>query len=712
MADQLELPRSAPKIGKPVGIFLGGLPCNLIPRAGWTFKAGVLPHIQSFTLTTGRALEIAERFRYQHEGNTGTTVNEALSLKITTEEETLEVRRLVWLGNRSAGDPRYQRVFVADRRILWQELFFEGSFNMRRRSGERRIVSGAMVPLEVAQAVDDVVFRSSTLENGTTRYTATRVLEVMLEFLNGPGGYQVGDVPLEDSISGVDLRGPAHLMLNQLLGYLPGLNVWIDESGDAVTFSEVSGEFVELAKLRSSRVGGWWITADQSPRRPKRIHVYRPRVVEVRWNYEEEESSFTGNSSTVTRDQQGEDLEELPLLDNVAPVPDATLLLASGRTAIRGEWVTIRELLDAWQNTANGSYPTSNPLTMRKVRKHYLRLSELHGIYTMTPGAPDLVWGARINTIQEHYRRTFRIRKRWMGCVLRVQARRVALIDPETGTLGRSEVFCDYVVKPSARGLGSEGVHYRAWEVAGYADELVDAKVAPFDVRMIDPELGIFSIVGRPDAWGKSVKVAPGSFSSAGPPVTTAGDAYTLFEGGELDSGWKCAVVLSVIQDSPNDLGRLHRTTVDFADACAQLPGDVEPGEQNGVDVHVFDGVETARFGWLDDFDQDVYDAIRLGQEPPEVLMVNPDTVYRASLARAAQVAAGRLDRAEGTAVSSLTPGVRLAGSLQKLTHEVVRGAKGVQVRTVASMEPVGEPENPYAFMPASVRAILKGDPQ
>lgn len=701
----------APEPVSPLRVELGGVALALLDGRdyGWTFSEGVAPVVRDFETTRIRAEEIERRFAGQFATNTGTTTTSALDLVVEVNgERTLHVERLVFLGLFPGSDAggRYRRVRVADRRILLQTEAVEASYNVRRKTGDLRLVSGELVPLEVAQEVEDVAYRSSTLNNGKP-YKAREVLEDVLGRLV-PRGYRIEGVGLQDSIEGLELRDPGPAALARVLAFLPGLGITCAPDGDLVTFSKLSGELLELEKIPHLRYSAEeWRVVSKAALRPKRVHVYRPREIEVRWDYTEAETTFSANTGTVVRTFERDDENEDPFLENVAPCPDGTLTLATGRTVLQGEWVRIDELLDAWNKAAD--YPACGPLTQEVIRKHYFRPSELHGVYTMTPGAPDLVWSRRIATIMEHWRRSYRITRGWVSKLRAIKAQRVALIDPETGTRGRAQVWCDYVVKPSARGLASRGVNYQGWEVEGYADDLSNARPSPFEVEVLDSDLGIFRVTPRVDLFGQGTQIAPGE-TSDGIPVTSAGSAFVAWASTGLASGFKLSVVLSAIQDSPNNLGRLHKRTVDLEDAVATLPEAPEVGDANGPDWHVIDTLESARFAWIDDDRDAILQAVREGQEPPETLLVNPETVEAASLATVARVAVALLDRAEGVAAGRLAPDLRVRGSIARVDHSVVyQDPATISAATRVAMPPVRPESNPFAFMPEAVRRVLKG---
>jgi hypothetical protein len=345
----------------------------------------------------------------------------------------------------------------------------------------------------------------------------------------------------------------------------------------------------------------------------------------------------------------------------------------------RGSWVTVDEMI---AYLATQEKPASAPtLTQSLLRKHYLsNFSRLLQLFVIPTGDPDSLWAARIGLLQQHWRKTFRLVPQWRDRLLALFPHRVAVWDRETQQRAISLVHCNYITRPSWRGLTVKKSqrHDQGWTVRAYAESLDAAKAAPFTLRMIDPDLMIFHIEPQLDSWGESEAVAPGSTSQipslCPAEANQAAEAYrALWEWVPLDISWKLSTVLTGVRATPNSHRRLHRVRIEASQVAKKFPGAKHTFKARGpeMDIRVLPGLMTAKFMWKDEETDRIKGAfIKDTDVPVDSLLLNKDHVDDVAQAMAARVSEMFLTRVEGdfrTRMKDLRP----TGSLTAVTQRL-----------------------------------------
>lgn len=698
-------------------VALGGVPLSLDVGQdhGWTLVSGTQPNQRIFDVTRHRAEAILARGRAQladpSSASSGTRTRDKppqagpLTLEIESPgRPKLEVKGLYVVASQPGATVNTRGVLVVDRRWLWKRILVERSYNLRRRTGEFRLLQGEVTPVQVAPRAPDFVYKRATL-NGERPWTAREILEDVLTELCGQGGYVFDDEPeLQDAVEGLELHETGDEALQRVLGFLPGLAVYAHPDGKAHVYNTLrNGELAVATSVGPPLWGsGNWEVVDRSYVRPPRVRVYFGRELEVRFDFDAQEAR------SITRGR------EPRMLENVLPCPDPQLQLFNGRTVAYGTWITIEEALAAWDLL--GDYPVSKgPLRMKHLRRHAIGgWSFLHHHYTAQDGLNEVHqdWARRINALQEHFRRTFRVLPQWVDKVRSFRAYRVAIVDQENGTRARSDAYFNYIVKLGARGLikHSSGADL-GYVMEGWAEDLADAKIAPAEVEVLDEENGIIRVTSRVDPGGLATDIAHGTVQEI--PKVKAGEATVLWSSRNihLDADWMLSVVITCAQAVPNNLGRLHEETVTADEATPFMPGNVKIGTCRGPDVEtlISEGVETMRYAWLDSEAAAIEDVFFDGKPPPEQLAVNPEMVRALARAQAARIYSLLLDRAEGSFSVSLRPSVVPTGSLASVTHKVSRpDERSVISTTTLMMPPIVIPPSIMALVPESVRRVIR----
>jgi len=319
---------------------------------------------------------------------------------------------------------------------------------------------------------------------------------------------------------------------------------------------------------------------------------------------------------------------------------------------------------------------------------------------------PDPVAVARARTAAQHFRGTFRIDSKFMGRLEAILPFRAALLNTETGARGPAEAYCDYVRRPSIRGIavGNESNQNQGWAVRGYNAKLADATVAPATVVIVDPQAGIVRVVPQLDPFGAYQQIAlgyptgelPGS-KGLGIANQTASEAACRWDLVELEPAFNLALVLTVVPGSPNNTRRFFVVS----NTEVGVPGGSGPTFKS----RIFPGVMTARFAWQDARAEEILATIRGSGTWLTLsdLLVNRDDVYGVAEANCKRIMEGFRDRPIGGADVDLWPDLRITGSLGRILHVMAGGATVTQARFVGAQQAV----DLWRFINDSTRRVI-----
>lgn len=695
---------------------LGGVPLQLADGQAhaWSQTHGVNPFSRVFYLSGHRAKKVMARAikQYQSAERRGTYVpgspqpNGPLTFMLDGQNgmPAVKVRGLYAVQLLPGLDTNSIGVLVVDRRWLWSRVQIDRSYNMRRKTAEVRLLSGALVPAQVAQRTPDYDYRRQSLKDQARPWTAQEVLEDVLTALCGPGSYRIDTtITLSRPPDQVVLHDAGPQALARVLGYMPGISVYPGDDGLIHVTNTRDGSEIAMANLAHARLypgTGTWRKVDLSLVRPSRVPIGFERELEARWDYR-----TYGTNETRPRQTPGrEDL----VIDNVIPVVDE-FLDVNGKRHHYGTYLPIDDWIAGV--VAKGDLHSSLPqLSDALIRRWFLAgFSFLHHVASFDAGgAPNPVWARRLNALQEHWRRTFRILPQWMDKIRSIRAYRVAVIDQETGTRARADAYFDHTVKPSFKTLYKRGGQALGFEVTGYAEDLGNARPSPAEVEVIDSDVGIVRITPRVDMYGVGTVIAPGHLD--GPmPSADAASSTLLWNQVALKESWRCSFVLTIVPDAPNNEQRLWWESVTPEEADELLPGP-SLGACNGPEWATFAGVETARFAWIDADGPEIKESVWTGKvnyTKARGRMVNPDTVKGSAQAQAARVYHSLADHAQGHFKAGMNAKLKPTGNLQTLTHGIIRQGNNYTCFSELDMPPRSVDDDVYALMPDSVRQIL-----
>ena len=702
-------------------VSIGGIDIALRPSdtLQWALSAGVKPFQSTIITTTARARAIMTRAKTQLRSldttRTRKTFKDSGPLVLRVSEpgrKPLVVTNLYAIQFQVLDENR-AGVTLVDRRWLWSREHIVRDYNVRRTSGDFRLVGSKMAKIQVKDSLPDFIYRRMTLKEGVP-YTAKDVLEDLLTQLVGKSGFRIGTFSIFRDIVDLSIDDSGTAAMQRVLGYIPGAQIFVDLDGKVVVYNSLDGsEGAMIARAGPPIPGSGLVQlVDKSPIRPKNVISLFDLEPEIRFNYTELDSSTTRTTPVPGK--------EARTLQNVIPVTDPTLTL-NGKTVARNTWLPIEDWLSAVEGLAD--YPggasgksaakTLGALNQTLIRKHYLSgFQHLRNKYVLSQlGLPDPLWSLRLDAVQTYWRGAFRVLPQWMDKIFSIVAVRASILDQENGTRGKAEAYFDYTVRPSHRTLAKKSTDKddAGWTIPGYKDDLsaTDARPGPADVVVLDPSQGIFQLVYRVDPWGDGVKIAPGGLVG---PVPTEGAGFNALVWNstkvKLKASWKMAVVLTVRLATPNNQSRLHAESVSLAQALKLIPGRKNSGAARGPDwkIRVHPGIQTARAGWLDSRATDIEAAVFSDKAFPKDLLVNRDHLRSIAEANAARVQALMMDRHEGKQTVSLNANVKPTGSLAQVTH-VISGSRSF---THLSLPAITTPPDIYALLPDSTRKHLQ----
>ena len=696
---------------------LGGKPILLRSSIKWSIKEGVQPYQTEMEFTPGDGEALLDSGG-PHE------------LIIDAGDKALIVKDLWVLARVPSDDPHIARVRVSDLRWTWDYRHITRRFNIRRKVGTWRTKPDDHNVLERSDVVDKFAYAAYSLrdpESGLAgKWTADAAVENIIDELrasyreltgrefsfvkDGNFSVRLREIPLEDFKT--DERGDSALA--RILSHIPQAGIYVDYAGKVHIYEKASGresgviERVAGGGTSAIRGKGWPELVSHALTRPREVHVLFPREIEVRFDFFENPS----NTSAETPDNDAR------RLDNVLPVPDYTLTKSNGEIVAQGTWVTFDEAIfsTSWASPPGLNLPR---LYTSKIREAMVPFVDHWGwLSKIMENDVAANWAARVTAVQSNYRRSFRIRRRWVDRCLDFKPVRTATVDRTSGQRAPAPIYCDYcwiggqrsLIRDVAQGRNEYSAVFARNETGYPAGGLLDDTVrpAPALLGVADAQQGILFFRFEVDPSRVESVVLPGKMVDDTIPsedpvskqiaynsVTFAQAATGSYP--RMAAAWNAAVILTAIPAGPNNNRQLHRVVVKPSDVRDLLPPGLQTGLSNAkgpiLEVRVTE--EAARIQWSDlpedvkaieaafGIPHELDDSTEEGKQLAErlnKLCVNAgelsDRRYGASLAAiakgvAARVYAGEVDRWVGTKAGYLDMGVEPAGWCDQVTHEV-----------------------------------------
>jgi hypothetical protein len=716
---------------------LGDVFCEASSPQMWTLRSGVQPVTQAFDMSREDADRLLGTAGAGGGPITGGSGGNTVTLRIESSSEDGgkqgEFQRLHVIHRAPGKNPHEARVVVADGRYFLPYKHILRRYNVRRTTGVKRVVNQATPELQPVVGQIEYAPWSLTqdVDSGSSRWSALEVLQDILSEALGiiPGGAnffifgRVGtlDVPIEN----IEFDDTADNAIARIMGYLPAAMLYVDPTGRFVVDFKSSGEERGvLQALGPAHVDGGhdeFVTMDRV--RPALVHVGFHRKIEVRFDAEE---------LVTTRERNGR------FMDNVLEVPDFTLDVPNVGTVCMGTWITVEQALEAWGVNAN----LGRALTLADVRAMLVPFNDMMAGLSEVGAAPSGAdWPARIAALSRHFRRTYRLNRRWVDRAFRIEACRVAVIDPVGGTRAPALAFCDRYHLGTQRSLFTArtagqslaySVSILGWPSGGTINSSTRAAAT---VSVIDADQGIIDLDFASDplrqfdvAYPSQIELEgdntqPGTQSPHPGPTSAIDDTSVspTFDGCydddqrfyTLTARHKVAVILTLTPAAPNNAGQLTWIT-------KRPPGARGTAQGPEMEVVVGSGVEMARVAWQDGKADLIERAFGISDGSLRVdlseLTVNQRSDdFGASLDAIAEAVARKVyadfsDRVQGGRTSDFNPALVPVGWLDEVIHTV--GQDG-RVETQIAFPGRGPTLVMTTFLPESTRKILfrLGDP-
>lgn len=724
-----------------IRVTLGNEPLAILPGASfaWALSYGPKPFFTTLETTVASADRIRQKaevtFKKDERAKDRTDPVGPLTL---TMWETEGPRRVdidgvyAIVGNRPGKDYNTAKITLTDRRWLFERTMVERSYNIRRKSGDYRLVGGALVPVQLAKQRADVVYHRATLFNGKRPWTSLEVLEDVLKELCGEDGYVLDTVPkFSREIEGLDLHENGADALGRVLSYVPGAQVYVGYDGKIHLASIYDLSEKKVFETFGPGNVGHYRLVDKSLLRPKTFRVFSDKEVELRFDYIEEKSVADDvSSSEEVRSQRqdlGEDGKEPLWLENVIINPLYYLPLdpLGSRVATQGEPVPAEQFIDAinFLSVAEGlatiplsgvqsrgfqPYLGNYVVTNREIRRHWMGnwpafrakvCLDQQGIYN-----PERL--KLLAALRTHWRQTYRILPQWRDKIRSIHPIRSAILDYETATRAPASVHTQYLTKFSQLGYDPAARGIMTTRTDDYADDLSDASVSPFTVEVLDSDIGLFRITPKVDQTGTAETYVVGDTEDGELPAADVATAAVFWNQVSLDRGFKLAVIMTAVQATPNDERRLHVEEIDIGE-CAKRLGITTPSNR-GPDYELLQTSDTARYAWADSDAARIREAFYEGKDYPPGLLSNREEITELSIGAATSELVSMLDKVEGRVTGPLTK-ISPTGNLRSVVHVVTVGSNN-ETGLYTTIEAPGDVPAPniYSLLPDGVRRKVR----
>ena len=663
--------------------YLDGEALTVDSGAGWTLIDGVDPYELELTLPA----ELAERL-FAASAVGGST----LTLVAGAEREAIE--GLTILGTGPSDTPHHETLTLVDLRRDWAYgPLIRRDYNMTRKSGLVRVVSGDDAPLAARDLADDLSYFPDSLNEGKV-WKATEIAKDVLDRI-APNGWVDRDKVLTLEFSPVqnfqlmDNPAPALAKVLALLGGRVGVFVRPDKT--VVLYDRLSGGEELLVggtaaggtrtrgqAGRPQIVGGkLWSKQDRRRERPAAVVCHFVVAAELRVDHVELSTAQTEAGAVPITASQVTRLPE-----------DVTI---RGEVVRESTWVPTDDYITALtgQTISSGSY--SFPDFSREL----LRKAIHHGILAAYALADESgVWAFRGAALDAGYRQQYRVTPTWVDRVRGIRPYRVGISDAETRSRASSLVYQDYAESVTFRSpfsrqpddppVNHDAVRNRYSNPAAEAGGSIvgtpigNLRPAPASVTIEDEELGVFSVSLQGDFTGQTSVFYRSPLAVDRIPSHDLASRRIYLEESWLAEGHELSVIFTVQPSSPNDERQLYQVQVTPAQLAGKLPArDARRAEGPVMHVLIEATREIARFAWDDDKAEQILQAFAPGKSV-SVADAYGDPINKQVLEGLAQAVATRVylsyeDHVEGALVTGFYPAAEPAGTAKSVTHNFGR---------------------------------------
>lgn len=724
----------------PAQATLGGHKLLKSKPAKWTMREGVFPNIERFDLAPDDARALAAG-------------QGPYSLVLEPPEgEGVQVTNLWVLSVEPGPDPRISTVEVADRRWFWSfKHVGPRHYNMHRGVGTKRLFAADQFVQNYSLA-PDVQYWPMSLVGGKRKYGASDVasdvftaVSLIEKKFHGSTftakfddrlGKTTKNLPIED----VMIDDAGDMAIQRAVGYFPEAGVTVDYDGTVYVYSKIGGDEAQIVAALMPEMRGLGHTdlVDNNKIRPGEIHFLYTRRNELRFDFTEDTSAA---SSTTPQGDNG----EARFCENVAPVPDYQLTLGS-TVYVQGTFLTMNQLFNGW-----GTIPIqgiTRQLDHDLVQRAFvpgMDLWEALGIFGDRDASHNANWIGRIGTIQRHYRRTFRINRRWVDRMMDLEARRITTVDPVSGQKGPARAYGDYCIIPSQKYrwrnvlLGKSqdfAINKTAYPTTGILDST--AEPSPATVTIEDADQGIVHVDYEVDPNRNREMILPSKMVLSSMPTgdITQSSRPIAFNAviqetdpPRLSPSFKLCFVVTASPAVPNTEQQLHRVVIKPAQVLSLVPDQAKPSltRANGpiMEVRIGSNVECARYQWKDSESGTIEQMFGMGdaigddpasqaafQKKCDALCVNlgdsslqtGGSLTAIALAHAAAIYASLTDRYEGEMTGYMNGNVHLNGYATEIEHQITPDGAAT---TKVIMPPQIKQMNMASFLDSNTRQAV-----
>ena len=636
-----------------------------------------------------------------------------------------------------------RRVIVADRRWLWSRAYYYKSFNVTRKVGTKRLGSPGQV-IENSTLDADVAYAPWSLIGRNLPWTAKTLLESLgaaIEAAEKDNGLQppvvhfgqvaqaIDGTPIQD----LTLDGQLDECIERALAYLPGVAVRLNQDGSIGFFDTADSSEKKIVLGGYEIVGrGHAQQVSFARERPSKIRVLFSINAELRFDYVEDQTYAAAADDSYC--------------ENVAPVPDPYVTVG-GERLVEGTWVPLQSLYDCseWSSLPNGT----GKLTSYAVRRAMVPFMDFwSGILTAGKLVSDADWASRVGVVQQNYRQTFQINRRWMDRIREFRIGRVGTLNPTTGVYGKAPVYSDYAYLPSQRSqyVESQGSTETAWivNVAAWPSGgtiTASTRAAAADLEMVDHDQGVVRINFLADRFRIYEQALPsqvecdGDDTQPGVSPTNPGPRQNISGFSTRPCGWnfvgagekppvlcgndRKAFIVSAVPATPNDKSGL--VAIDILPTSDGIPAFPGKSDCAGpiMEIRIAPSVEVARIPWTDTNADTIRQfftrssaAPQLGIDEIRNLCINASgsPEQGASLEGIAQGVAAAVwvslrDRVVGSKETVFSPASRPTGNLSAVTHTLAPDTGAIT--TGYSLPDRIQPLDVSRYLPESVKRFI-----
>lgn len=721
----------------PPRAWLGGVPLANAGSVSWAEVAGIVAPTVVWTVHEKQWERLKE------------LQGVPLTLRVAPAEgKGVEWQGLYVLREAPSTLPFHRAFVVSDVRWKWPRVLVSRSFNIPRKTGNRRMVGEG--PVELQQVVDSYGYAFTSL-NDARKWTARDFVAAVVRRVAEQCAHKwiVESFPLTETrqvtVEGLDMGEGGDTAIGHALRHAPGSEITIDRFGRAVVFDATKRSDVQarLEGVPRTAAGGIDRLVDLSAIRPSHIVAYFQREVELRFDSVDEDETTVQTYRDPAENSQ-------MTMENVIPTVDPVTTIDGQQVAL-GTYVALKKFLAACNEdlASIGSGYTPPALTIENVRKYWFVLEALYTpLGQLSLSAAQSNWVARIAAIRTHFRQTYKIPTSWMQRTRDLAAVRVGILDYVTATRNPSRAWSQFAIEPTPKAhfIGRLASKQDQWywlnvdNYPGIDGELHDNSSSPAVVQVVDKDLGILHVNYRMDPHGMRSAIHPsmmreggsgkvqaptGSLSKRSRDVLCVNGRVTGAAPIALSNGFRIAVVFTATPFAPNDERRLFGYVVKPEDVDPFLSEQFTVTGGKGPPFHVLcpPNLMTAKYAirksaaardgarMLFGFDDGLPEP---GANSPEeapgyhIINVGGEDGLLDAVARAIACAqwAAFTNQVEGSVALHLRPDLDLRGSMQSVRHRLDPDGRLV---TEVAMQSERRPMDPFAMIPQALRTQILG---